>query len=283
MQGAQVPPHETTCEAFAHVFSNKQTAQKSTDELAVLIERFFPADCLNSAFYTAPTELVGIITEYLEEPCSAQGNTPLMIFLEVAQHYGYSREKISFVINSLLHHGADPGACNNVGTTPLHLAATQSLPEVVNILLNYRDQINVNAQNNLGETPLHTIVRVACLKQSLWLQNALLIIPALIAAGANPNKPIKLGETPLHTAITMHQDQIVASLLMAPTIDISIKNGLALSPLDYARYLSTLIHNQQPTYTPAGWQAAVRTNLTPLAKIITLLEAHQAQTPHQTS
>ena len=285
LHGAQVPPHETTCEAFSKIFSSNQTAQKSTDELAVIIGKLFPmSHCLNSAFCTAPTELVDIITEYLlDEPRSAQGDTPLMIFLDIAQHYGYSREKISFVVNSLLHHGADPAACNNFKTTLLHRAAAQHLPEVVSILLNYRDQININAQNNLGETPLHTIVRVACLKQSLCLQDALLIIPALIAAGANPNKPIKHGETPLHTAITMYQDQIVASLLMAPTIDISIKNGLALTPLDYARYLSTLIHNLQPIYTPAGWQAARHTKLAPLARIITLLEAHQAQTHRQMS
>ncbi len=278
LDGAQAPFKETTCEDFARIFSSKETAQKSTTELAALIDKLFPTPgSLTSAFCTAPTELLSMITEYLDEPRSAQGNTPLMIFLETAHHYGYSREKIRFVVASLLHHGANPDACNNSGTTPLHLAAAQCIPEVAGTLLTYKDRITIDAQNNLGETPLHTIVRVACLKQPLCLQDALLIIPSLIAAGANPNIPIKHGETPLHTAIMMYQDHIVATLLTAPNIDITIKNRLALAPLDYAQWLSTLIHNQQQTYTPAGWQSAQRSKLIPLAKIIALLEAHQAQ------
>jgi hypothetical protein len=276
LDGAQAPFKETTCEDFARVFANKQTAQKSTDELAALIDELFPTShYLTSAFCTAPTELVDVITEYLEEPRSHQGDTPLMIFLDIAQHYGYSHDKISFVASALLHHGADPAARNNFGITPLHRATACTLPNVVEILLRYKDRINIDAQNSLGETPLHTLIRVASVKQSLCINNALLIIPQLITAGANPNTQIKHGETPLHTAIMMHQDQIVAALLTDPTIDITIKNGLALAPLDFALWLSTLIHNQQQTYTPAGWQSAQRTKLIPLTKIIALLKAHQ--------
>ncbi|MFA5307326.1 MAG: hypothetical protein WC365_07805, partial [Candidatus Babeliales bacterium] len=91
LNSAQAPLKETTCEAFARIFSSTQTAQKSTNELAVIIEKFFPLpSLLASAYSTAPLELVDLIVSYLyDEPRSAQGNTPLMIFLEIAEHYGY--------------------------------------------------------------------------------------------------------------------------------------------------------------------------------------------------
>lgn len=278
IDGAQAPFKETTCEDFALIFANKQTAQKSIAELAVLIDELFPVSrCLTSAFSTAPTELVDIIIEYLDEPRSAQGDTPLMIFLNIAQDYGYSRDKINFVVKLLLRHGAHPDACNKFGMTPLHLAATYSLPDVVDILLNYKDQININAQNNDGETPLHTAVRKAGICPSLRLKETLLMLHALIAAGADPNIPSLLGPTPLHTAILLYQDQLVTSLFSAPTIDATIKNAANLTPLECAKKLYKRSQNLQQTLSSAERQAAFNQELVPLAKIISLLESHQAQ------
>ncbi|MFA5306951.1 MAG: ankyrin repeat domain-containing protein, partial [Candidatus Babeliales bacterium] len=247
------------------------------NELAAIIEKFFPLpSLLASSYSTAPLELVDLIVSYLyDEPRSAQGNTPLMIFLEIAEHYGYSEEKISFVVKALLNHGANPSASSKFGTTPLHIAAAHALPNVVDILLRYKDQIDINAQNNLGETPLHTSVRIAGTKEFLYSQKAHLIIPKLINTGANPNIPIKSGATPLHTAILMHQDQIVATLLTAPTIDISIQNALGKTPLDYAHESLSYLRDHQGIYTQADWKLLQHTEMACLAKIISLLEAHQ--------
>eukprot|EP00111_Clytia_hemisphaerica_P021653 TCONS_00063669-protein len=61
-------------------------------------------------------------------------------------------EMVSEVVNTF-----DVSTTNNNGDTPLHLAVSKRLNEIVCLLLH--NNADVNMQNNQGETPLHTAVQ----------------------------------------------------------------------------------------------------------------------------
>src|SRR5262245_37773142 len=86
----------------------------------------------------------------------------------------------------LIDRGADVGAKNDMGMTPLHIAQYGSIVEV---LVRRGADVNAGAQN--GWTPLHVQA------QEGEDTGALEVMEALLEAGANPNLTDEEGNTPM--------------------------------------------------------------------------------------
>ncbi len=87
------------------------------------------------------------------------------------------------IVELLIKAGAVIDCRNELGETPLHLAATS---EVVQTLLKYG--ADIEAKDDKGETPIHEAVKYGNAE----------VVKALIAAGADVNAPDNEGLTPLN-------------------------------------------------------------------------------------
>jgi hypothetical protein len=106
-------------------------------------------------------------------------------------------------VKALLAHGADVNAKDDIGSTPLHVAANNNAKEVVALLL--ANRADVNAKDIDDWTPLHMAAN----------KNSKDVAALLLANGADVNaKTKKSGETPLDRAVQKHSDA-VADLLRA--------------------------------------------------------------------
>ena len=68
----------------------------------------------------------------------------------------------------MLDSGANPDLTNNLGQTPLHLAATNENAFSIRTLVKYN--ANVNCFDINGNTPLHEIIKVGNLLRHQWLK-----------------------------------------------------------------------------------------------------------------
>lgn len=122
-------------------------------------------------------------------------------------------------VKELLKENPDlVGGTDNQGNTPLHLAVTT---EVADVLLG--NGANKNARNNDGETPLYWAARKG---------NAA-VAELLLARGADANSKDQNGEDPLHmAALEGHKD--VVAMLLASGADVNGKNRYGQEPLHLA-------------------------------------------------
>jgi ankyrin repeat protein len=125
------------------------------------------------------------------------------------------------VAQLLIAKGADVNAKNNSGETPLHSALKNNTKDVAQLLI--AKGADINARNNSGETPL----RLAA------LYNSKDVAQLLIANGADINARNNSGETPLHLALK-NNTKDVAQLLIANGADINAKNNSGETPLHLA-------------------------------------------------
>ncbi len=110
----------------------------------------------------------------------------------------------------LIDHGADVNSpirsnesySSDWGATPLHLAARDGRPEIIEILLVAGARVDI--ADDRGATPLH------------WAAGQPGVAGTLITRGANVNEADRLGRTPLHWA---------ANLGAAESIDALVKRG----------------------------------------------------------
>ena len=131
-------------------------------------------------------------------------------------------EKIS--VERLCQHmakGADIGAKDESGKTPLHFAADQGNVCAVRALVEAGADVNAHANNKV--TPLH----LAAKRRDVDL------LRALLEAGADPNAINKRGLTPLFHAAIWGTPETVG-LLIASGSDAGIRDHAGLMPLAYA-------------------------------------------------
>jgi len=123
-------------------------------------------------------------------------------------------------IKRLIERGADVGAKDRDGDTPLHLADSVELAKLL-----IASGADVGAKDKWwGNTPLHSAVA--------W--NKIEIAKLLIDSGADMGAKDIDGETPLHVAVW--EDNIaVAKLLIASGADVNAKGWNGFTPLDWAK------------------------------------------------
>ena len=107
---------------------------------------------------------------------------------------GYFRTATVEDVTACLAAGADVAARNSFGETPLHWAAYNEKPAVVQALL--AGGADPNARTEDGLTPLLLAVR--------YTEDPA-VIQALLAAGADPNARAVFGLTALHLAVKSHR------------------------------------------------------------------------------
>jgi ankyrin repeat protein len=124
-------------------------------------------------------------------------------------------------VSRLLSVGADVNAEDRYGNTPLHLACTNGIVQVVVELLQHGS--DVDAKDNGDWTPLH----YACYKGHV------VVVQALLSRGANTELKDREGDTPLHMA-SLTDHLAVVKVLLAAGANILAANNLGRLPIHYA-------------------------------------------------
>lgn len=161
------------------------------------------------------------------------------------------------MIEPLMANGADINERDELGRTPLHLAAADDFEAVSLLLISYG--ADVNAKDHLGLTPLHEACTGYWGDQTAdWLAQAgaeidaldklgrtplhlaastgkSSIVPILLKHGADTSikTPMYQGGTSLHCAVYANSVE-VASVILAHGADIEARNDENLTPLGYA-------------------------------------------------
>ena len=141
------------------------------------------------------------------------GSTPL--------HCALKRASGNDIACLLLDHGADAHVCNNLGRTPLHLAAENSGLKVARKLLELN--VEVNSQDENGSTPLHCASR----------RGHMCVFQLLLDHNADVHVRDRNGETPLHhAAFTCRLE--VARTLLKHNVEVDARDASGFTPLDVA-------------------------------------------------
>ncbi|HBB33888.1 MAG TPA: serine/threonine protein kinase [Cyanobacteria bacterium UBA8803] len=163
----------------------------------------------------------------------------------------------------LLAKGANILALDSEGQTPLHLASSKEVAQLLITDVNVTDNLgrtplsttrslevmslliahgaDVNAKDNSGNTLLHAI-----LTSSEWHKDQKdrkdeqgfpqEAIKFLIANGADVNAKDNLGNTPLHYAISRYENQGLVELLLAKGAEVNTANNYGETPLHQAAW-----------------------------------------------
>ena len=124
-------------------------------------------------------------------------------------------------IKRLLDCGVNPDRFKKGRETPLHFAASMGRPDVVELLIKYK--ADVNARDGYGMTPLHIAAYYG------YAQVAKL----LLDNGADPNVIDNFGLAPLHRACSERRLEVV-KLLVEYGADVNIRDHYGNTPLHYA-------------------------------------------------
>ena len=128
-------------------------------------------------------------------------------------------------VKAALAAGADPGARDKRGRTPLHRAAARNdNPSVIMALI--EGGANPGARDKRGRTPLHGAARSNSNPS---------VIMALIEGGADPGARDKYGKTPLHRAAARNDNPSVITALIEGGADPGARDDAGRTPFDYAK------------------------------------------------
>uniref|UniRef100_A0A672Q0S5 Ankyrin-1-like n=1 Tax=Sinocyclocheilus grahami TaxID=75366 RepID=A0A672Q0S5_SINGR len=158
---------------------------------------------VDAAFELNRKSLLSLFLKYVQKSMS-QNEITSALFKAV-------RRNLDGVVAALIDHGADVNSCNELGYTPMLLAAEMGNAEAFKILLD--NGIDPNITGPKDQTPLHL--------SALHNQPALMAL--LLRVGAQINSVTQDGLTPLHLASQSGHTEAVAQLLEGKA-DIHVKD-----------------------------------------------------------
>jgi ankyrin repeat protein len=126
------------------------------------------------------------------------------------------------VVECLLANKADVNAKDNVGRTPLHVAAWRGAVDVAETLLAHGAEIN--AKDNKGQTPLHLAAEMDHEQ----------VAELLLANKAEANAKDNNGSTPLHRVAAVGYYMRMVELLLANKADVNVKDNHGATPMQVA-------------------------------------------------
>ena len=156
------------------------------------------------------------------------------------------------IVQMLLEHGVSVNVRNNMGQTPLHLAASKNRLTVVKTLTE-ADGVDINITDNAGNTPLYTAVEsgrhyaaailisagacadilnkegIAAIHKAACFRDAW-ILKLLLAKGASTETKDASKQTPLHWACRCGFEEPV-NVLLAAGASVNAKNVKGETPL----------------------------------------------------
>lgn len=106
-----------------------------------------------------------------------------------ALHYACSKDHMAIVL-ALINAGAELNPQDDRGATPLHRAACKGNQRIVNLLMGYRNRLQINLANREGDTPLHLACEDGHVNTAVFLVNC----------GADLRRANMKDETPLDVA-----------------------------------------------------------------------------------
>lgn len=130
-----------------------------------------------------------------------------------------SPAQVTALTARLLEKGANPNAPAADGATPLHMAVSHGLAEVVALLLDHG--ANANLPNRAKQTPLLLAINAG---------NGLQKVKLLLEHAADPNQPDAEGNTPLHKAVEQNEPLLV-DVLFAHHANQNLANNRGQTPL----------------------------------------------------
>ena len=155
---------------------------------------------------------------------SAEAQPAPQCDLEQWRAEGFFRTATVQDVKACLEAGADPNARNEYKSTPLHWAAWNKNPAVIEALL--KAGANPMARDEWKNTPLHRAAR----------NKNPAVIEALLKAGADPNARDEYKSTPLHRAAWNKNPAVIEALLKAGANPMA-RNEWKTTPLHLARNL----------------------------------------------
>lgn len=185
--------------------------------------------------YNRSPALIALLLEYGANPnppydYDYYDEAPL---INVSDMWGDSDTAIATL---LLQYGADINARTIDGLTPLHLAAVESEPNVLELFLRHGAYVDARTNPRSAKfggswaTPLHIAA-----KDNQHLDSIVL----LLEYGADVNAKKAKGETPLHLASSFNENLEVIALLLDRGADVNAKNENGNTPL-----LDTILSHQ---------------------------------------
>lgn len=208
----QIVPHDLELTETSTVVSDSTTAHSLLDVRKKPTEKKSFLQSVTQYFKTATIEnvnaqnnkgftqlhtavLQGDVTEIMRlldagadvNIINHEGDSPLLIAVRNSgkDRYGY---EYAYITQCLLERGAMCNQQDRLGLTPLHWAVENLSTDIVDVLLAYK--VNVNIQNDRGYTPLMLIVRknmpVIDLKPKALHNEQAYIVKSLVQAGADP-------------------------------------------------------------------------------------------------
>eukprot|EP01062_Namystynia_karyoxenos_P008170 TRINITY_DN12870_c0_g1_i1.p1 TRINITY_DN12870_c0_g1~~TRINITY_DN12870_c0_g1_i1.p1 ORF type:complete len:230 (+),score=42.99 TRINITY_DN12870_c0_g1_i1:101-790(+) len=119
---------------------------------------------------------------------------------------------------------ADVNYRNTLGESPVHIAAMRGVSSVLELLLGYGGDPNVQQRQELGgRTPLHAAVERGHIR----------VVETLLSAHADPNIPDASGQLPLHYA-ARQGNEAIAELLMCHGSCLDVADNHGKTPAHYA-------------------------------------------------
>lgn len=155
------------------------------------------------------------------------GLTPLCSALLIQD--GRSEEDIEETVEILLKEGADPSIPTDKGNLPIHLAAQSGYAKMVNLLIAYKADVNLQ-----GYKKMPALSWALAARKGRSERDIAPTVENLLQAGADLSIPAENGATALHFAAMSGYANIV-SRLIARGADVHCQDHEGLTPLDWAR------------------------------------------------